>query len=553
MNCNHFLAASTCLILTGYAQAQALPNAGSITRELQAPQAAPTANKAALPQSDAPTEASPASSDPTPIAITGITITGATLFAPATLQALVADVASGQHTLSELQAAARRITLHYRQAGYFLARAYLPAQKMTSGVVTIAVLEGKLGEVKVLNASRLSDQAIEVRLARLGQGSVMHRATLDRALLLLGDVPGVGRVDSRLAPGQQTGETMLVASVQTMPTWAGRIDADNAGSLYSGRYRLGVGIEGNSPLGLGEKVSASVLGSNEKLVYGNAEVQAPVGVNGLTAGLGLSHTQYALGSTYKALDAVGTSNAVEVHVRFPFQRAVAFNLYGQASLAQRRLRDEVRSTSTQTDKQATVGSLALQADWRDQLGGLDGSNQASLTVTGGSLDITSADAAALDAVSAHTAGAYSKLGLNLSRQQSLPGKLSASGQLRGQWANKNLDSSEKFSLGGASGVRAYPTGEASGDTGWLATMALRYALAPQLNLSVFHDAGSVSVNARPYLGTGNVRNLSGSGLGLAGRFLAFEWALSLAWRHGAAPLTEPDRAPRLWAQGSWRF
>jgi hemolysin activation/secretion protein len=455
--------------------------------------------------------------------------------------------------LSELQAAAGRITLHYRQAGYFLARAYLPAQKMSSGVVTIAVLEGTLGEIKVLNASRLSDQDIEARLARMQRGSVMQRAAVDRNLLLLGDVPGVGRVDSRLAPGQQTGETILVASVQTTPAWAGRIDADNAGSLYSGRYRLGASIEGSSPLGLGEKVSLNILGSNERLVYGNAEVQAPVGVNGLTAGLGLSHTHYALGDTYQALDAVGQSTAFEANLRYPFWRAVAFNIYGQASLAQRRLRDEVRSTSTQTDKQATVGSLALQTDWLDQLGGLDGSNHASLTVTGGSLDITSADAAALDALAAQTSGSYSKLGINLSRQQTLQGKLSASGQLRGQWANKNLDSSEKVSLGGVSGVRAYPSGEASGDTGWLASIALRYALAQQLNISVFHDAGSVSVNARPYLSTGNIRNLSGSGLGVAGRFLALDWTMTLAWRHGTAPLSEPDKAPRLWAQGSWRF
>ena len=34
-----------------------------------------------------------------------------------------------------------------------------------------------------------------------------------------------------------------------------------------------------------------------------------------------------------------------------------------------------------------------------------------------------------------------------------------------QLSSKNLDSSEKFTLGGIGGVEAYPSGEASGDEG----------------------------------------------------------------------------------------
>ena len=44
-----------------------------------------------------------------------------------------------------------------------------------------------------------------------------------------------------------------------------------------------------------------------------------------------------------------------------------------------------------------------------------------------------------------------------------------------QLASKDLDGSEQFVLGGANGVRAYPQGEASGDSGYQATAELRYA------------------------------------------------------------------------------
>ena len=42
-----------------------------------------------------------------------------------------------------------------------------------------------------------------------------------------------------------------------------------------------------------------------------------------------------------------------------------------------------------------------------------------------------------------------------------------------QFSNKNLDSSEQLSLGGITGVRAYPSGEASGDQGYKLTTELQ--------------------------------------------------------------------------------
>ena len=476
--------------------AQQIPDAGTLSRDAAIKPLLPK-NTTILPEAPDALLSAEKSSDRTSIIVNGINITGATLFPVNTLKAVVADVTTGNHTLGELQEAASRITAHYRRAGYFLARAYLPAQKMEDGQVTIAVLEGKLAEVQVQNTSRISDAAATARLAGLAPGTVMQRAAVDRALLLLGDVPGVGGVDSRLTPGANTGETVLVAVVRPAPAWAGKVEADNYGSLYSGRYRLGGSIDGNSPLGFGERVSATLLVSNEKLVYGRAGVQAPIGASGLTVGAGFNHSQYLLADVFKSLDAVGYSDTFEVNARYPLVRSVPFNLYGQAGAEHRKLHDDVRSTNTQTDKRANVATLGLQADWHDSLGGLDADSQAGITLLRGRLNIITEDAAAIDARGANTAGGYGKVNFNLSRQQALIDKLSLGAQLRGQWANKNLDSSEKLSLGGISGVRAYPSGEAAGDSGWVGSLELRYAVLPQVAASVFYDAGSINVNANP--------------------------------------------------------
>ena len=65
---------------------------------------------------------------------------------------------------------------------------------------------------------------------------------------------------------------------------------------------------------------------------------------------------------------------------------------------------------------------------------------------------------------------------HIERLQALPAGFSLNLQWRGQWTNNNLDSSEKFSLGGPYGVRAYATAEAMGDRGWLGSVELRYAV-----------------------------------------------------------------------------
>lgn len=490
--------------------------------------------------------------DAVSVRVERLRVLGAAAFSEDDLAALVADFVGRGVSVRQLQIAAARITAHYRRAGYTLARAYLPQQKMQDGVVTIEVLEGKLEGVKIDNASRLSNEAVESRLSSVKAGDVFNKSSSERALLLLSDTPGAGVVDSRFAPGSQRGESVLVTRLEGAPVIVGRIEADNHGGLYTGRNRLGVSADLNSVLGLGERFSGKVLASDAELYNARLAAQVPVGYDGLTLGAAVSHNTYALGSTFKALDAVGRSSTVELNLRYPWVRSVDFNVYAQVGYEYRKLKDDVRSTATVTEKHANVGTLSAFGDARDGLGG-GGLTQASLMWSQGQLAFDSPGAEAIDAQGAKTAGSYSKLYLTAERQQRLPADFMLNLSLRGQWTDGNLDSSEKFSLGGPYGVRAFASSEALGDRGWLGSVELRYVFSPSIVGSVFHDHGEVSVNARPYLSTPNTLRRSGNGFGLTGSYGSFDWRASVAWRDGKAGTAEPDRLPRMWAQAGWRF
>ena len=142
-----------------------------------------------------------------------------------------------------------------------------------------------------------------------------------------------------------------------------------------------------------------------------------------------------------------------------------------------------------------------------------------VNLTAGQTDLSAnATNESADQAGTGSAGSYQKLGYSLARLQRISDQSTLWLSLSGQRASKNLDSSEKFSLGGPSGVRAYPLMEGSGDDGWLATLEARYNLTPDLQLSVFYDHGTITQSHNPdYTGAPllNQTSLKGAGLGLS--------------------------------------
>ena len=129
---------------------------------------------------------------------------------------------------------------------------------------------------------------------------------------------------------------------------------------------------------------------------------------------------------------------------------------------------------------------------------------------------------AADAASTQTEGRYHKWKLSLSRNQSVTDELSLYAQYSRQGADRNLDSSEKLTLGGASGVRAYPSSEGSGAAGQTFSLEARWRLPEGFSLSTFYDWAEITaVNPNNVAPSGktltelNAYGLRGYGLSLS--------------------------------------
>ncbi|MBA3050436.1 ShlB/FhaC/HecB family hemolysin secretion/activation protein [Brevundimonas sp.] len=503
------------LLATGQtAHAQQPPATGQLQ---QIPPAAVPLRSAPDIRIERPDPAVEAAAEGSSIRVDALRVTGATLFTEAELVA-AADFTPGRDlTLPELRNAAARITRFYNDRGYVLAQAYLPAQDVVGGTVTIAVIEGRYGAIELRNQSGVPDALAGSVLSGLNRGDPVAIAPLERRLLLLSDIPGVV-VHSTLSPGTEVGSSDLAVDLTHARRISGSLEADNAGNRYTGAYRLGGSINLHNPTGLGDLISLRLLASTEGLAYGRAAWQAPLG--DATVGVAYTHLQYDLGREFEVLDAGGTADIFSVFASYPLIRSRNANLYALASFDAKFLSDEIGLVSQVSDKEVRAMTVGLRGDSRDGFGG-GGWNAGSWSWTSGELDIESPLERAVDAVTARSQGGFNKLQYAVSRLQTVSGPLSVYGSLRGQMATDNLDTSEKMELGGAYAVRAYPEGEAYGDEGYVATVEARLALDQwtaslpgRFQLIGFVDAGEVDFAHDPWFAGSNHARRSGVGAGV---------------------------------------
>jgi len=495
--------------------------------------------------------------DSPPVQVRKLQIVGNTQFPTEVLHALVADQEGRPLTLPQINALADRITGYYREHGYPLARAVIPAQSIKDGVVLIQVVEARYGQVLLDNKSRVRDGLLQSTLTPLRSGEVINDDTLNRSLLLLSDIPGVG-VAATLKPGSDVGTSDIAITASEIPTTLATVSVDNHGNTYLGRARASANLSVINPLRLGDVLSATVLTNGNSMKYGRLSYEFLLNGQGTRMGGAYSSLRYRLGNEIAALGANGTAGAGSLWIKQPMLRSHMANIYAQLQVDQKRLRDHVDTTGIRNDRDLTNWIVSFNGDRRDAwLNG--GINVWSLGWTRGRLGFDDVNAAAADAATGQTRGGFSKWNLNLSRLQGLTAGTTLYASVAAQWADGNLDSAEKMTIGGPYSVRAYDVGALSGDTGYAGTLELRHALGESFDgrwqATVFFDSARVKVNRRPWGPGRDGATLSGAGVGLLWMG-SDQWQVSasLATRVGSrSSLVAPQASARAWLTVSKAF
>lgn len=540
-----FLTASVLAFSSNPAQAQSVPDAGSLQRELR--QGLPGAISRSSP---APAAASPSEGLPEgeKVRVERFTFEGATLLPETQLESATQSFAGRELSLQDIRAAAQAVADLYRRHGYF-ARTILPPQDVSGGTVWIRVIEGRFGQILTDDrADRANGKLVERILGgRLAEGQPYSDRDLERGLLLANDLPGV-RADGVLKAGNAQGTSDLALTVTDTAFVTGSIGGDNGGVDATGIVRAVGSLAFNNLTGKGDQITLLGLGSRH-LGYGQIGWSIPLGTGGWRAGVYASYMRYTLGGDFADLDGRGHADTQGLELSYPVIRSTTQNLRLRAAYEHGHYHDDVLGKASHR-KQLHRIALSLEGDGIDSIGG-GGRSQYSVTMALGSLDLGgSTSDLTLDSLTTDANGAWAKIEVQATRDQQLAGPVFLRLHANGQWAMNNLDSSEQFALGGPYGVRAFPVNEAMGDRGTVANAELHLPVTggflKGLDLFGFVDGGVIQLHTRTWANwnlpdADNVYNLAGAGAGI-NYALPYGIAISAVV---AAPITDnPGGADR---------
>lgn len=415
-------------------------------------------------------------------------------------------------TISELQQVTDEITHVYRSAGYILARAYIPEQKVTDGRVVIRILEGELEKLEFQGNDDYSNETLSAPFdGRVGEP--VNREEIESSLLLLGDYPGL-IFNSVFSPGDTMGTAKLGINVESEKTFEGVVWFDNHGSAHTGEYRLWADVAWNNVTGAADRLTGRVLSSagdkDGKNAYYALGYQRPVFGARNILGIDISNNAYSVGGDFAELDLEGESSMLSASLRQSLVRGRDMNFEGRVALARKESSSDLSVFTIGTDT-LMVLSLGAAGDYRDSTGFTQAALQYNMGLPGvlGAMDENGDNGSSSRSGGSgdQAGGDFSKINLTLARWQSFPSVQLLRNQtllarVDVQSSSDLLVSMEQMSLGGPNSVRAYPPSEYMVDSGQFVSLEwIARAGAPAkgkvfegLQVSAFYDYASGKLN-----------------------------------------------------------
>lgn len=481
-----------CFTFPGFLLAQQVPDAGAILREQNQANPDVSPPSAPAPSLELPQTTEPSADGPS-LLVQGFEFTGNTLVSTADLKAQLADLEGEMLSIAQLQAIGDLLTGYYAAEGY-LARFSVPPQEVVDGIVQFEVIEALQGEIQVTQeGERIDAERVRAFInERVQAGQYFSFGKVGEALNILNDQPGVS-VSSVLQPGvsERAIDVNVTAADTPLVSYSFGLTNHATKGVGQGQLSLGVGISNL-------RQQFDLVRLNLTKTDGSTSFQAgysvALGNRGLRLGADAMAMNYDLvQSEFAALQANGDTRTLGVELTYPLSRGTFKGSNISARIEQSNLED--RTVTGQTgDRRVRQLELGFTSYASVFEGWYQGVISTDIGFTIGNSDESNAAALAADAFGRDVNGTFTTINAGLTHMRAFGDNWSLASRITGQLANKNLDSSARFSLGGISGVRGYSGAEATGDEGYIASVNLTRSYAEEGSLGFFIDYGRIHVN-----------------------------------------------------------
>ena len=415
------------------------------------------------------------------------------------LDAAVAPYIGKTVDISSIQRIVKAVNDLYAAKGIVTAAATLPPQDLKTGVLHVALTEGKLGQIVVKGNTRTSTDYIRGQVITQ-PGQVVDVPLLTREVAGFNKT-GVAQIQASLQSGASFGLTDIQLAVIEPQALTVNLFGDNQGIESVGKYEGGFLLQGYAPLGVDDRLTLYGVGSRGNL-DGNIAYSVPFDLSG--GRVGASYTKghiYIVQGPFVPLNIKGASEIAALNATQPVFINSEFFVLATGSLSR------TDSSSTETDVPIT-------------------DNETFKETVGLSVGYTSAKFSA--SVSPTYSAAQTEFRVQGTTQHFslIDGTFAASLQLPKDFvatvggafqvsSAQLIAGDQLFQIGGPTTVRGYTTAIVAGATGYTANFELHHNLGsalPGADVFVFYDRGSV------YSTTPAVVTLQSVGTGLTYNF-----------------------------------
>ena len=456
-----------------------------------------------------------------------IDLTGNTVLDSATVEQITQPFLNRELGTNRINLLLRRLTEAFVQRGFVTTRAYLPPQNLKEGVLTIAVVPGKVESLQI-NGKTVKTSILNQPIAASAQGggwltdagTVWSMPAVGDTLKLTDLEQGVDQINRlrrnqaevQILPGQSPGGSVIALANQPGDRFRFNAGMDNYGSRATGISRLRAGIDADNALGFQEALSLSYIGTRDT----NAAIVStavPFGYNTFSYTGSVSEYNSLIGDTALLY---GRTFA---HA-FGWNRVIERDQNGRTAfdvtLTHRRSEREVNNLLLDPQSLSTL-RVAVNGLRKFAIGDQGGYATWEAGLSRG-MGMLMADHDTPDITRDEAHSQFWKLDGNASTQLPLPkianAALAYRGQVLAQWSNVALFGSEQIFAGGMSSVRGFREGIISGDRGLTLRNEVVWANAPALwgvriEPYAFLDGGQTQLVANQHW-----QYLAGTGLGL---------------------------------------
>lgn len=262
----------------------------------------------------------------------------------------------------------------YERHGVAIYTVTVPAQVFADGALRVRALEGYVEDVQVVGPAGARNRAlIDAYLAKLTADRPLRKATLQRYISLIRDIPGM-KSDMALENGAAENGVRLKLAIQPHPVQVA-VAVNNRGTPYLGRTQIQADLYLNSLLRQGDqtRLTAAAPTDFRRFQSYSGSHSQPVGADGLTVTVFGGY----LRTRPKDTPILGHSASAGVQASYPLIRGYDRDAYLTVSLDgvdsdnaflgftfandRTRAARAALSYSRQTDRRLFYGSATLSA------------------------------------------------------------------------------------------------------------------------------------------------------------------------------------------------